>query len=649
MAELAQSLVAPDPVQHTTAPIFFRTKARKSNNTMTLYSELRRKEKCAVTEKEYIPAQRIRDAVTVQRVQEKLKGHWPRTPSHDQRLDEYVASAKMIIAILVRIGEDGGDSIRQAIAMDLQDTHLPLIIVDDLLQSRDLGKSFPFENWKEASPDLFEREQYLVMAPVVKVDGVNVRDIKLVDGCGLEFKSCQPFGEPTLFSQVYKAELRPQPNAEVTEGAESPTVVAVKKYLGTKDAKPNYEKELTNLNRIRELNNQHLIKHLAVCSNIPCIIFPWAKGHDLGVFWSRNSTCERTSELFLWAMEQLCGLADGLSALHGKSMNCRHGDMKPSNILHFTEEGTSRGLLKIADLGVSKIHDKPTAVRAELRMGVTMTTASTEVYKGPEAYMPNKCLKPRSRTYDCWSMGCIMLEFVIWLLYDFVAVANFEKHRDDPQGSHCYYSPKRTYSEDDVTECWQMTERHKSVNKAIESLRKDERCKGSAMGKVVDLVDEKLIQVDPEARLHGGQLHQRIREILDECKSSESPLPLVNKGSLSELPPVFTELPRWSSRDISNDEYDDREEVEEEAEEEDDEEEEEEENEEEDNEEEDNEEEDEEDNNDEDDLYENLEDYESYGEIYCNNCKGCREYQSYDEYQMFDTNDAGEDSEEYEK
>lgn len=313
----------------------------------------------------------------------------------------------------------------------------------------------------------------------------------------------------------------------------------------------NYEKELTNLDRIQELHNQHLIKHLAICDQIPCIIFPWANGHDLGFFWSSNSTCERTSELFSWAMEQLCGLAAGLSALHGESMNCRHGDLKPSNILHFTENGSPRGLLKIADLGVSKIHDKPTIVRAELHMGVTMTTASTEVYKGPEAYMPKKCLKPRSRTYDCWSMGCIILEFVVWLLYDFDAVANFEKHRDDPHGSHCYYSPKRTYSEEnEVTECWQMTDRHHSVNKAIDSLRKDERCKGSAMGKLVDLVDEKLIQVDPEARLHGGELYQSIREILNECKSSnarEKPLPLVNKGPLPELPSIFTEPPKWSS------------------------------------------------------------------------------------------------------
>jgi serine/threonine protein kinase len=322
--------------------------------------------------------------------------------------------------------------------------------------------------------------------------------------------------------------------------------VAVKKFLGTEEiVTTNYQKELENLIHIQKLDNQHLNKHLAICSQIPFIIFPWANGNDLGVFWESNSTCDRTSELFLWAIEQLCGLADGLRALHGNYKNCRHGDLKPSNILHFTEGGSPRGILKIADLGVSKIHEKPTVVRAQLQIGVTMTTASTEVYKGPEAYIPKKCLMPRSRTYDCWSMGCIILEFVIWLLYDFAAIANFEKRRDDPHDSHCYYYPKLSCDEDEVTECWQMTERHHKVDEAIKCLRIDERCNGSAMEKLVDLVDKNLLQVDPAARFDAGPLYGRICEILDECKSSKTPL--VNSGPRRPEPKVFTKPPRRSS------------------------------------------------------------------------------------------------------
>lgn len=100
-----------------------------------------------------------------------------------------------------------------------------------------------------------------------------------------------------------------------------------------------------------------------------------------------------------------------------------------------------------------------------------------------------------------------------------------------------------------MTECWQMTERHHKVNEVIELLMSDKRCKGSAMGKLVNLVDEKLLQVDPEARFHGGRLYQKIHEILEECKRSKRPLQLVNKGpvpKLDERDEIFTEPPKWS-------------------------------------------------------------------------------------------------------
>jgi hypothetical protein len=181
---------------------------------MSLYSELEETEECAITEKEYIPSQRIQDTIIVPRIREIIKGHGSWTVSRDRKLDEYVASAKKIIAILVRIGEDNADSIERAMAMDLQDKHLPLEKEKgkgkkrSMLKSRDLGDKFQFENWKEASLTFFAQEQYLVMAPVVQLDGVKVMDIRVEKGCGMEFESCESFGEPTMFSQIYKVVLR---------------------------------------------------------------------------------------------------------------------------------------------------------------------------------------------------------------------------------------------------------------------------------------------------------------------------------------------------------------------------------------------------------------------------------------------------------
>lgn len=88
----------------------------------------------------------------------------------------------------------------------------------------------------------------------------------------------------------------------------------------------------------------------------------------------------------------------------------RHGDLKPENILVF-KDTTWLGTLKIADLGLAKQHQFAT----ESRHQVTSTKHATLHYKAPEAV--TNMQEPRSRRYDVWSMGCIILESIIWLLY----------------------------------------------------------------------------------------------------------------------------------------------------------------------------------------------------------------------------------------
>lgn len=68
------------------------------------------------------------------------------------------------------------------------------------------------------------------------------------------------------------------------------------------------------------------------------------------------------------------------------------------------------GTLKLADIGLAKRHVIATQNRGDL----TGTRYGTIQYEAPEAVSLNA---PRSRLYDIWSMCCITLEFIIWLLY----------------------------------------------------------------------------------------------------------------------------------------------------------------------------------------------------------------------------------------
>ncbi len=81
----------------------------------------------------------------------------------------------------------------------------------------------------------------------------------------------------------------------------------------------------------------------------------------------------------LWSLEQMLGLTGALQALHQD--NCRHGDVKPGNILHFLKEGDEQGILKMSDFGISKVHHVATFGRLGQN---TKTGESTPSYEPPE-------------------------------------------------------------------------------------------------------------------------------------------------------------------------------------------------------------------------------------------------------------------------
>ena len=97
-----------------------------------------------------------------------------------------------------------------------------------------------------------------------------------------------------------------------------------------------------------------------------------------------------------------------------RAFQCRHGDLKPGNILCVTECGEK--VLKIADFGVSRGHHGQTISRKL----ATTSVSPTSSYQGLEVEferLDKTYQRPRSCKYDIWSLGCVFLEFSIWLLH----------------------------------------------------------------------------------------------------------------------------------------------------------------------------------------------------------------------------------------
>jgi serine/threonine protein kinase len=239
-------------------------------------------------------------------------------------------------------------------------------------------------------------------------------------------------------------------------------------------------------------------------------VFPWADGGDLQELWNRQGHKPVTLDRLLWSLRQILGLADAVRALHQEGI--RHGDIKPQNILHFTDlkdsDPEGGGVLVLADVGISKHHHLAT----DLRKNATNTSSVTIRYEAPEAASEEANNKPRPRRYDMWSLGCMFLEYTVWFLYGFDAVDIFRCRRMSSQNP----GDRSRESGNFFTQRTRTIKIHSKVSKAIGLIRSDARCpEGTALRDFVDVIERHLLQINPDHRAEAPELYDEIKKIVD--------------------------------------------------------------------------------------------------------------------------------------
>ncbi|KAL6689731.1 kinase-like domain-containing protein [Trichoderma pleuroticola] len=162
-------------------------------------------------------------------------------------------------------------------------------------------------------------------------------------------------------------------------------------------------------------------------------LFPWAKGGNLNTLWAKppysiiTSAGVHWSEFSRWICIQCHGIIRDVRPIHeppddAESLFGIHSDIKPDNILYFSNDDSPLGSLKVSDLGLMRFHRQVSRTMESASMG-----NANQTYRSPEHDMD----KMRSRKIDIWAFGCLFAEFLTWAIRGYIGVEAFKTKRMD--------------------------------------------------------------------------------------------------------------------------------------------------------------------------------------------------------------------------
>ncbi|KAF5006725.1 hypothetical protein FDECE_6902 [Fusarium decemcellulare] len=362
------------------------------------------------------------------------------TNSDSKTIDFVEKQAKVCFAILISMRVDEELAIETFRLSNLTDRCLPIskeTVYDNCevdKSDRECGhipelNAFHNEPWDLLTTSDFYERQWEFLVPTFSLDDFEYHlDAKAV----LPITRIDPNRKSGLFSDVTKIGF-----AQSQMDAFRP-MIGSSEWIALKELRTNasalqgddlgarhlFEREVHTMKILRSFRHPHILSSIAAIwrDEWGCILFPWAEGGNLRDLLVNQSAHQKlTDAIIRHTIKQILGLCNGLAVLHKE--NLRHGDVKPENILRFTDRASEHiGTLKLGDFGLSKQHHVPTRDRGSL----TDTRFGTIRYEAPEVAVDQN-VHPLSRLYDIWSMGCVMVEIIIWLFYGSEGLGSFHK------------------------------------------------------------------------------------------------------------------------------------------------------------------------------------------------------------------------------
>ncbi|EPE29866.1 Protein kinase-like (PK-like) [Glarea lozoyensis ATCC 20868] len=383
------------------------------------------------------------------------------------------------------------------------------------------------QSWHPRDAEVFNQVQWTVLAPVFTPSYAHYTFLPEV---------ILPFRKTGTdmrggFSEVWKITIHPAHQTffskNMSHGQEPR--LAVKQLLSSD--RSSFDKEVEMLKSLNTSNHPHIMKLLATFrhKNKYHLVFPLAQG-NLREYWKTHQFPDArpaSEESMKWVLSQMKGLSEGLQTIHCFGNNKgglggtkvkygRHGDLKPDNILWFSKENHknegarhSDGVLVLADFGLGQFHRRET--RSRIR---------AESIGGSPTYEPPECAlrKPVSRAYDVWSLGCLYLEFLTWILKGSNAIDKFADARGSANTSGIngdeFYAVLPTangaFNRKAVV-------KH-SVTRWIADLKAHPRCSDAIVALLL-LVETQLLRADSAQRSNITQVVSSLNNIIERGKA----------------------------------------------------------------------------------------------------------------------------------
>ncbi|RYC59326.1 hypothetical protein CHU98_g6896 [Xylaria longipes] len=494
----------------------------------------------------FLPFKCLESLIQLRNVVEELTRCLPCTT--DPRTIEYFAenicaipndkekSYRKIFTILVLI--EKADTIQEFLREGIHDGDLPLMKLErdgkpgifEFGRKSEEGKAAHslkcFKGFSRMNFMNFEDYQWAVLAPIFgRPRPKDVRHYNLEDQTILPFIEEEEVSEGG-FGRISRVKIHPDHHNFDDSG------FAIKRLMSHDEQV--FPAEFDMLSKFSDDAHPHLISLLAAYTHRKTfyLIFHWARA-DLVKFWMEIKPKPNIEETVHWVAEQCAKLADGLLRIHkyesfresrngaaadGTSIKTklygRHGDIKPANILWFPNptDANNGGTLKLTDFGLAEFHSLHS--RSDLpKSGI----ATSPTYRPPEYDMVEGKI---SRSYDIWTMGCLYLEFITWLLGGWDLVRLFNIKRATP-----VVTPgleQLDYSFFEMVESGKTARIKESVTEFIRvELHGHNDCT-EYLHEFLDLIEKELLLIETgesnsNKRIECGRLHWKLNFMHEKC------------------------------------------------------------------------------------------------------------------------------------